>query len=253
LGVSPATVGKWRSRFVAPRLEGLKDEHRSGEVEDVIVRTSKRDAQRLHRLVDAVVGRGRGDLAGQRAAYLGCLRSPAQAGREFQALHGPALHRKVKDVVGLYLDPPVHAVVLAVDEKSQIQALNRFQPVLPMLPGAPERRFHHYTGHGTTSVFTALSTLDGTVITWLHKRHPGIEFKNFLERIDAEVPEELDVHLIADNHATHKASHQAVAGTSFEIPIALRPHRLELAQPRRAVVLRVDHQEDRARRPPLSP
>ena len=107
-------------------------------------------------------------------------------------------------MVGLYLDPPEHAVVLAVDEKSQIQALNRFQPVLPMVPGAPERRAHDYTRHGTTSLFAALSTLDGTVITSLHKRHRAIEFKKFLERIDAEVPADLDVHLIADNYATHK-------------------------------------------------
>ena len=107
-------------------------------------------------------------------------------------------------MVGLYLDPPVHAVVLAVDEKSQIQALNRFQPILPMLPGTPERRSHDYTRHGTTSLFAALSMLDGTVITSLHKEHRAIEFKKFLERIDTEVPDELDVHLILDNYATHK-------------------------------------------------
>ena len=114
------------------------------------------------------------------------------------------LVEKVKDVVGLYLDPPEHAVVLAVDEKSQIQARNRFRPVLPMVPRTPERRSHDCTRRGTTSLFAALWTLDGSVITSLHKRHRAVEFKKFLEHIDAEVPAELDVHLIADNDATHK-------------------------------------------------
>ena len=107
-------------------------------------------------------------------------------------------------MVGLYLDPPERAVVLAVDEKSQIQALNRFQPVLPMLPGTPERRSHDYVRYGTTSLFAALDALNGTVIGSLHRRHRAIEFKKFLERIDAEVPDELDVHLILDNYSTHK-------------------------------------------------
>ncbi len=107
-------------------------------------------------------------------------------------------------MVGLYLDPPEHAVVLAVDEKTQIQALNHFQPILPMVLGTPERRSHDYSRHGTTSLFAVLSMMDGTVITSLHKRHRAVEFKKFLERIEAEVPE--DIHLILDNYATHKTA-----------------------------------------------
>ena len=122
----------------------------------------------------------------------------------FKLSTDPLFVEKVKDVVGLYLYPPERAVVLAVDEKSQIQALNRFQPVLPMLPGVPERRSHDYVRHGTTSLFAALDTVNGTVISSLHQHHRAIEFKKFLERIDAEVPDDLDVHLILDNYATHK-------------------------------------------------
>ncbi len=122
----------------------------------------------------------------------------------FKLSTDPLFVEKVKDVVGLYLDPPERAVVLAVDEKSQIQALNRFQPVLPIMPGTPERRSHDYVRYGTTSLFAALDTVNGTVISSLHRRHRALEFKKFLERIDAEVPDELDVHLILDTYATHK-------------------------------------------------
>jgi transposase len=122
----------------------------------------------------------------------------------FKLSTDPLFVEKVKDIVGLYLDPPERAVVLAVDEKSQIQALNRFQPVLPMLPGTPERRTHDYLRYGTTSLFAALDTINGSVISSLHRRHRAVEFKKFLERIDSEVPDELDVHLILDNYATHK-------------------------------------------------
>lgn len=111
---------------------------------------------------------------------------------------------KVVDVVGLYHNPPERAVVLCVDEKSQMQALDRSQPVLPMMPGMPERRTHDYARHGTTSLFAAFNIADGTVITELHRRHRATEFKKFLTSIDKTVPAELDVHLICDNLATHK-------------------------------------------------
>ena len=106
--------------------------------------------------------------------------------------------------MALYLDPPERAVVLCVDEKSQIQALNRFQPVLPMMPGTPERRSHDYVRHGTTSLFAALDMATGKVIGSLHRRHRATEFKKFLQAIDTEVPAHLDVHLVLDNYATHK-------------------------------------------------
>jgi transposase len=106
--------------------------------------------------------------------------------------------------VGLYLDPPEKALVLCVDEKSQIQALDRTAPVLPMMPGMPERRTHDYVRHGTTTLFAALNTADGSVITSLHRRHRAVEFKKFLAKIDTEVPDDLAVHLICDNYGTHK-------------------------------------------------
>ena len=112
---------------------------------------------------------------------------------------------KVFDVVGLYLNPPEGAVVLCVDEKSQVQALARSQPAFPMMPGMPEKRTHDYVRHGVTSLFAAFNTADGTVISALHRRHRTIEFKKFLTKIDAQVPDGLEVHLIADNYGTHKS------------------------------------------------
>ena len=122
----------------------------------------------------------------------------------FKLSTDPLFLDKLYDIVGLYLDPPERAAVLCVDEKSQIQALNRFQPILPMMPGTPERRSHDYVRHGTTSLFAALDMATGKVIGSLHHRHRAAEFKKFLIRIDEEVPAHLEVHLILDNYATHK-------------------------------------------------
>jgi len=122
----------------------------------------------------------------------------------FKLSNDPLFVEKVFDVVGLYLDPPEGAVVLSVDEKSQVQALARSQPAFPMMPGMPERRTHDYVRHGTTSLFAAFNTADGTVISSLHRRHRTVEFKKFLAKIDATVPAHLQVHLIADNYGTHK-------------------------------------------------
>ena len=124
----------------------------------------------------------------------------------FKLSTDPLFIEKVRDIVGLYLQPPDHALVLCVDEKSQIQALDRTQPLLPMRPGQVERRTHDYARHGTTSLFAALDTKTGTVIGQLHRRHRSIEFRKFLDTIDAEVPADLDVHLILDNYGTHKTA-----------------------------------------------
>jgi transposase len=123
----------------------------------------------------------------------------------FKLSNDPLFVDKVFDVVGLYLNPPEAAVVLCVDEKSQVQALARSQPAFPMMPGMPEKRTHDYVRHGTTSLFAAFNTTDGTVISSLHRRHRTVEFKKFLTKIDAEVPAELDVHLVCDNYGTHKS------------------------------------------------
>jgi len=122
----------------------------------------------------------------------------------FKLSPDPLFVEKVRDIVGLYLDPPERALVLCVDEKSQIQALDRTQPLLPMRPGQPERRTHDYVRHGTTSLFAALEVVSGKIIGQCHRRHRAVEFRRFLDTIEAAVPADLDVHLILDNYATHK-------------------------------------------------
>jgi transposase len=212
LHVNQATVGKWRRRFVAERLDGLSDDPRPGaprkitddKVEAVIVKTLEETP------VDATHWSTR-----SMAQKVGL--SPSSVGRIWRAFGlqphryetfklstDPLFIEKLRDVVGLYLDPPERAVVFCVDEKSQIQALNRSQPILPVLPGVPERRSHDYKRNGTTSLFAALDMATGKVIGSLHRRHRSVEFKKFLARLDTEVPDDLDVHLICDNYATHK-------------------------------------------------
>ncbi len=123
----------------------------------------------------------------------------------FKLSNDPFFVAKVYDIVGLYLDPPESAVVYCVDEKSQFQALARSQPAFPMMPGMPEKRTHDYVRHGTTSLFAAFNTADGSVISSLHRRHRSTEFRKFLTKIDTEVPDHLDVHLVCDNYGTHKS------------------------------------------------
>src|SRR5512146_699207 len=136
---------------------------------------------------------------------LACLRTAAPHRIEtFKLSPDPLLIDKVRDIVGLYVNPPEHAVVLCVDEKSQIQALDRTQPLLPMRPGQAERRTYDYERHGTTSLFAALETKTGQVIGQFHRRHRSVDFRKFLDTIETEVPRGLDVHLIMDNYGTHK-------------------------------------------------
>ena len=156
---------------------------------------------------------------------------------------------KVYDVVGLYLDPPDAAVVLCVDEKSQIQALDRSQPVLPMMPGMPERRTHDYQRHGITSLFAAFNIHDGSVIGELHRQHRAVEFKKFLATIDKAVPGGLDVHVVCDNYGTHKTpaiKAWLASRPRFQLH---HPDRLLMGQPGRAVVRVPDRPDDPAQRP----
>jgi transposase len=212
LGVSPATVGKWRARFLDRRLNGLFDEDRPGaprtitddKVEALIVKTLE------EKPVDAThwSTRSMAKATGMSQTSISLIwrafgLQPHRA-ESFKLSTDPLFVEKVRDIVGLYLDPPERAVVLCVDEKSQIQALNRFQPILPMMPATPERRSHDYVRHGTTSLFAALDMATGKVIGSLHRRHRAAEFKKFLVRIDDEVPDGLDIHVILDNYSTHK-------------------------------------------------
>jgi transposase len=212
LGIWPQTVTKWRRRFLDRRLEGLADEPRPGaprkitdeQIEDVIVTT-----------LEATPANATHWSRASMAAHSGLSKSTI--GRvwktfglkphltdTFKLSNDPQFIDKVRDVVGLYLDPPEKALVLAVDEKSQIQALDRSAPVLPMMPGMPERRTHDYLRHGITTLFAALDVATGEVIGSIHRRHRATEFKKFLTKLDREVPTDLDVHLICDNYSTHK-------------------------------------------------
>jgi len=210
--VTRPTVGKWRQRFVERRLDGLHDEPRPGhprtvsdeDVERVLVMTlesqpadathwSTRSMAKASGLSQSTVGRI------WRAFSLQPHRTES-----FKLSTDPLFIEKVRDIVGLYLDPPDHALVLCVDEKSQIQALDRTQPLLPMRPGQVERRTHDYRRHGTTTLFAALDVKSGEVIGQCHRRHRSREFLRFLKQVEAAVPGELDVHLILDNYGTHK-------------------------------------------------
>jgi transposase len=212
LGVSRPTVTKWRTRFATERLDGLVDEPRPGrprtvtddQVDEVIVKTLETTPKDATHWSTRSMAREVGLT--QSAVHRIWRAFGLQPHRQdtWKLSKDPQFVAKVRDVVGLYLDPPERAVVLCVDEKSQIQALDRTAPILPMLPGVPARATHDYKRHGTSSLYAALDITTGKVIGSLHARHRAIEFKKFLQTIDREVPADLDVHLILDNASTHK-------------------------------------------------
>jgi transposase len=212
--VSKQMVGKWRTRFVRHRVAGLLDEPRcgaprtveDGQIEAVIVRTLEslpRDATHWSTRAMAEAS-GLSHMTVQRIWKAFGL-EPHRS-ETFKLSTDPQFVEKVRDIVGLYLNPPERALVLCLDEKTQIQALDRSQPVLPMRPGQAERRSHDYLRHGTTSLFAALDAKTGKVLGDMHRRHRSVEFRKFLDSIEAAVPDGLDVHLILDNYGTHKTA-----------------------------------------------
>jgi transposase len=211
LAIDHATARKWRTRFAEQRLEGVLDEPRPGrprtitddKVEEVIVKTLETTPRDATHWSTRSMAR---EVGLTQSAVLRIWRAfglqPHRV-ETWKLSKDPQFIDKVRDVVGLYLDPPERAVVLCVDEKSQIQALDRTAPILPMLPGTPERATHDYKRSGTSSLYAALDITSGKVIGSLHARHRAIEFKKFLQTLDREVPADLDVHLVLDNSSTH--------------------------------------------------
>src|ERR1039457_4370778 len=212
-GVTPQMVGKWRARFVSGRLDGLGDEPRprqprkitDEQVEEVIVKTLERKPPNLdtHWSTRSMArAAGLNQTAVSRIWRAFGLKPHLQ--ETWKLSSDPQFIDKVRDVVGLYMNPPEHALVLCVDEKSQIHALDRTAPCLPILPTTPARMTHDYVRNGTTSLFAALEIGSGSVIAHHYRRHRHQEFLRFLKLIDSAVPEDLGLHLICDNYATHK-------------------------------------------------
>ena len=208
----PHTVRKWRQRFIEQRLDGLLDAPRPGQprkitdakVEEVLAMTLERKPREATHWSSRLMAKASGLNQTAIVRIWRAFGLQPHRAETFKLSTDPLFIDKVRDIVGLYLSPPTRAVVLCVDEKSQIQALDRSQPVLPMMPGIPERRTHDYLRHGTTSLFAAFNIADGTVIGEIHRRHRAAEYQKFLITIDKAVPDELDVHIVCDNLSTHK-------------------------------------------------
>jgi transposase len=213
LGLTPQTVGKWRARFVERRLDGLYDEPRPGvprtiddaQVEAVIVATLETMPQGATHWSSRAMARHSGISTSSVQRIWRAFGLQPHRANTFKLSTDPLFVDKVRDIVGLYMSPPDHALVLCVDEKSQMQALDRSQPLLPLSPGQPERRTHDYKRHGTTALFAALDIATGRILGRCYRRHRASEFRRFLDAIDAAVPDDLDIHLVLDNYATHKA------------------------------------------------
>jgi len=213
LRLSPTTVWKWRSRFVSQRMDGLLDEPRPGaprkigdeKIEELIVRTLESTPRGATHWSTRSMAKATGYSHMTISRVWRAFGLQPHRSETFKLSSDPQLIAKVRDVVGLYMNPPEHAVVLCVDEKSEIQALDRTAPLLPMQPGQAERRTHDYKRHGTTSLFAALDVQVGRVLCQTHQRHRSLEFRQFLDLIDSHVPAQLDVHIVMDNYGTHKS------------------------------------------------
>jgi transposase len=214
LRVAPGTVCKWRQRFVEHRVDGLLDEPRPGtprritdaQVEAVIVKTLESTPRGETHWSTRSMAKATGHSAMAISRIWRAFGLQPHRAETFKLSPDPLLIDKVRDIVGLYMAPPDHALVLCVDEKSQIQALDRTAPLLPLRPGQVERGTHDYHRHGTTTLFAALDVKTGKVLGETRARHRAVEFRKFLDLIDASVPADLDVHLVLDNYGTHKTA-----------------------------------------------
>lgn len=212
--VTSQTVGKWRRRFVARRLGGLLDEPRVGarrrisdtDVERVLTMTLESTPKNATHWSTRSMAQASGLTQTAVSRIWRAFALQPHRTETFKLSKDPQFIDKVRDIVGLYMNPPQKALVLCVDEKSQIQALDRTQPIFPMRPGQAERRTHDYARYGTTSLFAAMDVLTGRVIGECHRRHRSVEFRHFLDTIEASVPDDLDVHIILDNYGTHKTA-----------------------------------------------
>ena len=213
LRVTLQTVGKWRQRFIEQRLDGLVDAPRPGQprkisdakVEEVLAMTLERRPKEATHWSTRLMAKATGLNQTAIVRIWQAFGLQPHRTETFKLSTDPLFIDKVRDIVGLYLSPPTHAVVLCVDEKSQIQALDRTQPLLPLSFGVAERRSHDYVRYGTTTLFAALDLATGKVIGQLHRRHRSSEFLKFLRTIEHSVPPELDIHLVMDNYGTHKS------------------------------------------------
>jgi len=212
VGCSRLTVGRWRRRFLVRGVDGLLDEPRPGAprkisdkaVEDAITRTLNATPRNATHWSTRSLAKEVGISQSSVSRIWRAFSLQPHRSETFKLSKDPLFIEKVRDIVGIYMNPPEKALVLCVDEKSQIQALDRTQPLLPMRPGQVERRTHDYERHGTTSLFAALDYKSGKVIGEMHRRHRASDFRKFLDTIDASVPADLDVHLVLDNYGTHK-------------------------------------------------
>jgi transposase len=214
VGICSVTAGTWRKRFLKERLEGLSDLPRSGAPRSV----SDEEVARIVRLTLEKTPQGATHWS-TRSMARRCGLSHDTVARiwktfglqphrteSFRLSNDPYFVEKVRDVVGLYVSPPQNALVLCVDEKSQIQALERSQPLLPMRPGTPERRSSDYWRHGTLSLFAALDVHSGKVLAECHQRHSRKEFLSFLKHVESQTPKDREIHMVLDNYATHKTA-----------------------------------------------
>src|ERR1700689_2906247 len=214
LGIMGATVSKWRERFRVQRLEGLLDEPRPGaprsitddQVEAVVTTTLEAMPKQGTHWSTRLMAKQAGLSQTAIVRIWGAFGLQPHRVEGFKFSKDPQFVEKVRDIVGLYMNPPENALVLCVDEKSQVQALNRTQPILPLGPGVPARQSHDYERHGVTSLFTALNARTGATIAACHRRHRHQEFLRFLNKINASVPAGVAVHIVMDNYGTHKVA-----------------------------------------------